>query len=174
MIRKATHWLLLVLLLAPVTALAAENAKIGYVDVQYLIDNSPQAQAASKDLQEQFAPQKQKIDQKRKKLQQIQQKIQKEGMTLSESKRNELEQQAQQLQRDIKRSRKALQEDLNIERNDAFQGVRQSVMSAVEAVAQESGFDVIVGQNALYASDAVNITERVLKRMKASYEGGSE
>lgn len=172
--RTMTLVLMAVLLSAPAAAMAADAAKIGYVDVPYLIDNSPQAEAASDDLQEKFAPQKQELDKRKKELQQVRQKLQKEGMTMSESKRSELQQRAQQLQRDIKRSQEALQEDLNIERNDAFQGVREAVMQAVQAVAEEGGYDVVVGQNALYASDRVNITERVLERMKSNYQGGSQ
>lgn len=172
--RTVTLVLMAVLMLTPAAAVAAEPAKIGYVDVPYLIDNSPQAQAASSKLQEQFAPQKQELNKKKKELQQLKQKLQKEGMTMSESERKEMRERAKQLQRDIKRSQKALQEDLNIERNDAFQGIRKAVMEAVRAVAKKEGYDVVVGQNALYASDRVNITERVLKRMKANYEGDSQ
>lgn len=172
--RALTFLLTTVLMSISVTAMAAEAPKIGYVDVPYLIDNSPQAKAASEDLQEQFAPQKRELDKKKKEVQQIQKKLQKEGMTMGESKRSELQQRAQQLQRDIKRSQEALQEDLNIERNDAFQGVRKAVMQAVQSVAEDEGYDVVVGQNALYASDRVNISERVLERMKADYQGGSQ
>ena len=69
---------------------------------------------------------------------------------------------------------KAFREDLNIERNNAFKGVRQSVMAAVETLAEEEGYDLVVGQGALYASDAVNLTERVLDRMEANYDGDSQ
>ncbi len=166
--------LMAVMLTAPAVASAAETAKIGYVDVPYLIDNSPQAQAASSELQEQFAPKKKELQKMKKELQQVRKKLQKEGMTMSESQRGEMQQRAKQLQRDIQRSQKAMQEDLNIERNDAFKGVRKAVMKAVRAVAENEGYDVVVGQNALYASDRVNITERVLERMKSNYEGGSQ
>jgi len=172
--RTMTLVLTIGLMIAPTVTMAAEARKIGYVDVQYLIENSPQAQEASSELQKEFAPQKQELDKKKKELQKLQQKLEKEGMTLSESQRNELRQRAQQLQRDIKRSQKALQEEVNIERNDAFQGVRKAVMESVQAVAKERGYDVVVGQNALYASERVNITQQVLERMKSNFQGDSQ
>ncbi len=47
-------------------------------------------------------------------------------------------------------------------------------MAAVEALAEDEGYDLVVGQGALYASDAVNLTERVLERMEANYDGDSQ
>ena len=161
---------LMTLMLAPAAAPAAEGPKIGYVDVPYLIDNSPQAEAASSELEEQFGPKQQQLQSKQKEFQQIQQKLQKDGLVMEEAKRKELEQRLQELKRDIQRSQQAFQEELNIQRNSAFKQVRQAVMRAVQNLAKNEGYDLVVGQGALYASEAVNLTERVLQRMKENYD----
>jgi outer membrane protein len=154
----------------PALAWASNGAKMGYVRVQYLIDNSPQAKEASSKLQKEFRPKKEELQQKKKELQRLQQKLQKEGLTLSDDKRKQLEDRAQRLQREIKRSQKTLQQELNIQRNDAFKGVRQSVQKAVQTVAENEGYDLVVGQGALYASDAIDITQKVLERMEQQYQ----
>ncbi len=172
--RFVTRTLLLVavltLLAVPSLAWTSSEAKVGYVRVQYLIDNSPQAKEASSKLQKEFQPKQKELQQKKKELQQVQKKLQKEGLTLSEEKRKQLEERGQRLQREIKRSQKSLQQELNIQRNDAFKGVRQSVQKAVQAVAKNEGYDLVVGQGALYASDAIDITQQVLERMKQQYQ----
>lgn len=161
---------LLALILLPVATMAAEAPKIGYVDIPFLIENSPQAEAASAQLEEQFGPKQQELQKKQQEFQQIQQKLQKDGLVMEESERKKLEQRLQELKREIQRSQQAFQEELNIQQNSAYKGVRQAVMRAVQNLADEEGYDLVVGQGTLYASDAVNLTERVLKRMKDNYE----
>lgn len=167
--RLLTH-VLLALSLVPASVMAAETPKIGYVDIPYLIDNSPQAEAASSQLEEQFGPRQQELQKKQQEFQKIQQKLQKDGLVMEEAKRTELEQRLQELKRDIQRNQKAFQEELNIQRNSAFKQVRQAVMKAVQGLAEQEGYDLVVGQGALYASDAVDLTDQVLERMKERYD----
>lgn len=170
--RKFVTCLLFIAAALPGVALA--ESKIGYVNVPYLIDNSPQAKAASGELENQFGPKQQQLQQKQQEFQQLQQKLQKDGLVMSEEERAEAENRLSEMKREIQRMQEAFREDLNIERNNAFKGVRQSVMAAVEALAEDEGYDLVVGQGALYASDGVNLTERVLERMEANFDGGSQ
>lgn len=162
----------LALALVPAGVLAAEPAKVGYVDVPYLIDNSPQAQDASTQLEDEFGPRQQELQRKQQEFQEIRQQLQKDGLVMGEEERNRLEQRLQELKRDIQRTQQAFREELNIQRNSAFKDVRAAVMQAVEKLAEQEGYDLVVGQGALYASDAVNLTQRVLERMKERYDSG--
>lgn len=153
----------------PIAALA-QSSKIGYVDVPFLIDNSPQAKEASSQLEEEFGTVQQELQQEQQEYQRLQQKLQKDGLVMSDSERQEIEQRMRELRRDIQRNEETFREELNIRRNDAFKQVRSAVLQAVENLAEEEGYDLIVGQGALYASDGVNLTERVLERMKQRYE----
>lgn len=159
--------------LAP-AAVLAESTRIAYVNVPYLIDNSPQAEAASAELEQQFGPQQQDLQQKQQQFQELRDKLQKDGLVMAEQERTELEQRLQELRRDIQRSQKSFRDSLNEERNHALQGVREVVMTTVQTIAEEEGYDLVVGQGALYASDAVNLTSRVLDRMEARFEAQSE
>lgn len=170
--RKSLICLLFMVAMVPGVALA--QSKIAFVDVPYLIDNSPQAQAASGELETQFGPKQQQLQEKQQEFQQLQQKLEKDGLVMSEDERAEAEDRLSEMKREIQRMQQAFREDLNIERNNAFKGVRESVMETVEALAEEEGYDLVVGQGALYASDAVNLTDRVLERMKEKYDGDSQ
>lgn len=148
----------------------AQAQQIAFVDVSYLVDNSPQAQAASAELQEQFGPQQEQLQQKQQEFQQLRQELEKDSLVMSESDRQEHQQRVQQLGREIQRGEKAFRDELNSQRNAALQEVREVVLTAVEAVAEEEGYDLVVGQGTVYASDTVDITSRVLERMKARFE----
>lgn len=170
--RKSVICLLFMVAMLP--GIAQAESKIGYVNVPYLIDNSPQAQAASGELEKQFGPKQQQLQQKQQEFQELQQKLQKDGLVMSEEERADAEDRLSEMKREIQRMQETFREDLNVERNNAFKGVRQSVMAVVETLAEEEGYDVVVGQGALYASDAVNLTDRVLERMEANYDGDSQ
>lgn len=151
-------------------AQAAEDTRIGYVDVQYLVDNSPQAKAASSDLEKKFGPQQQELQKQKQEFQRLQQKLQKDGLVMSESERTGIEQGLRELKREIERGQKDLREELNIQRNGILSEIQSAVLKSVKTLAQEEGFDLIVGQGALYASDAVNLTDKVLARMKEQFD----
>lgn len=169
--------LLIPLLLAGVfsTAAAAEDARVGYVNVQYLVDNSPQAKAASSDLERRFGPQQEELRKQKQEFQRLQQKLQKDALVMSEEERADLEQRLRELKREIERGQKDLREELNIQRNGILAEIHDAVMASVESLARDEGFDLIVGQGALYASDTVNLTDKVLARMKEQFDAeGSE
>lgn len=156
-------------------AFAADGSTVGYVDVQYLIDNSPQAKAATADLEDKFGPQQEQLRQQQQEFQRLQQKLQKDGLVMSEGEREEIEQRLRELKREIQRGQQAFREELNIQRSGALSEVREAVLKAVEDMAEDEGYDLIVGQGVLYAGDAVDLTQRVLERMKERFDtAGSE
>lgn len=171
--RNLAKLFIVIVAMAPL-AVFAQDQKIAFVNVSYLVDNSPQAKAASSRLKEKFGPQQQELQQKQQEFRQLQQKLQKDSLVMSESERTQTEERLQRLGRDIQRSQKSFRDALNSERNAALQQVREVVMNAVQKVAQEEGYDLVVGQGAIYASESVNITKQVLERMKARFEAQSE
>ncbi|MDX1608643.1 MAG: OmpH family outer membrane protein [Halofilum sp. (in: g-proteobacteria)] len=172
--RKLLITMILLTGLMPVTV-AAQGSNVGYVDVQYLIDNSPQAKAATADLEEKFGPQQEQLRQQQQEFQRLQQKLQKDGLVMAEDERGQIEQRLRELKREIQRGQQAFREELNIQRSGALSQVREAVLKAVEDMARDEGYDLIVGQGVLYAGDAVDLTQRVLERMKERFEtAGSE
>lgn len=172
--RKILTLGLLLAAMLPAVALAQTEARIAFVDVGYLVDNSPQAQAASEQLQEKFGPAQQQLEEKQQEFQSLRDQLEKDSLVMSEGDREEHQQRLQQLGREIQRGEKSFRDALNNERNQALQGVREDVLTAVEAVAEDAGYDLVVGQGTVYASDSVDITSQVLERMEANFEGGSQ
>lgn len=155
--------------LLPVAS-AADEARIGYVNVQYLVDKSPQAQAASSNLEKRFGPQQEELRKQKQEFQRLQQKLQKDSLVMSENERGNIERQLRELKREIERGQKDLREELNIQRNGILSQIHDAVMKSVQSLAKDEGYDLIVGQGALYASDAVNLTDQVLARMKEQFD----
>lgn len=168
---KITRTMLLLLVALPLAAVA-QDQRIAYVDVSYLIDSSPQARAASRQLEQAFGPRQQEVRSKREEYMELAQRLEQEGLVMSDDEREGIEVRLQQLEREITRTEQAFREELNLERSTAFEGVQRAVMEAVSEVAEAEGYDLVIGQGVLYANDAVDLTSRVLENMEEKFEGG--
>lgn len=153
-------------LLAMSGTAAAQNAKVGFVDVGRLLEDSPQAVAARQKLQNEFAPRNDELEKLHKEVSDLAQKLANESDVMSEEQRLEQEREVQRWRRDFERKRDEVREDLAIRRNEELGKLQEEVNAVVAEIASEEGFDLVLTQAvALYASKRIDITERVLKKM---------
>ena len=64
-------------------------------------------------------------------------------------------------------------EDLNLRQNEEYGVLQRAMLKEVQDYAQEQGYDLIVGDGVLFASNAVNITEAVLRAVEANHQATS-
>jgi len=144
----------------PVGAANAQ-AKIGVVNVARLLQEAPQAQAASQALENEFAARRRDLENQQKDLKAREDKLQKDGAVMAEAERRNAEKTLRDGQRELARKQNEFLEDLNVRRNEALGQLQRSVLQEVQAYAKTAGLDVVVA-DALYASPAVDITNQVL------------
>lgn len=155
-----------VALVAMSGTVAAQNAKVGFVDVGRLLEDSPQAVAARQKLQNEFAPRNEELEKLHKEVSDLAQKLTNESDVMSEEQRLEQEREVQRRRRDFERKRDEVREDLAIRRNEELGKLQEEVNAVVAEIASEEGFDLILTQAvSLYASKRIDITDRVLKKM---------
>lgn len=153
-------------LIAMSGTVAAQNAKVGFVDVGRLLEDSPQAVAARQKLQNEFAPRNEELETLHKEVSDLAQKLTNESDVMSEEQRLEQEREVQRRRRDFERKRDEVREDLAIRRNEELGKLQEEVNTVVAEIASEEGYDLILTQAvALYASKRIDITDRVLKKM---------
>jgi outer membrane protein len=155
--------------LATVPAMAQEM-KIGVVNVPVLMDRAPQAKVAMDALQEEFAPRQREILAKQKEYEELGEKVQRDLSVMGETERRNAENDLRNLQREVTRLQNEFREDLNLRRNEELGSLQRSLLQEVQTYAKSMGFDLVVGDGVLYASDAVNITENVLRAMEANFQ----
>ena len=149
---------------------AAQELKIGVVNVPALMQSAPQAKVAMDALQEEFAPRQREIVAKQKELQELGEKVQRDVAVMGETERRNAEKELRDLDREVKRLQTEFQEDLNLRRNEELGNLQRSLLKEVQEYAQTAGFDLVVGDGVLYASTAVNITDNVLRAMEANFQ----
>jgi outer membrane protein len=166
--RIKTTTLALLILAAVSLPLGAAQAqtKIGVVNVQRLLQESPQAQAASNALENEFAARRRDLEAQQKDLKAREDKLQKDGAVMAEAERRNAEKTLRDGQRELARKQNEFLEDLNVRRNEALGQLQRTVLQEVQTYAKSAGFDVVVA-DALYASPAVDITSQVLSALQA-------
>jgi outer membrane protein len=167
-LRIKTSLLALVTLAAGALPLQAAQAqvKIGVVNVQRLLQEAPQAQAASAALETEFATRKRDLQTMERDLKAKDDKLQKDGATMAEADRRNQEKVLRDGQREYARKQNEFMEDLNVRRNEALGQLQRTVLQEVQIYAKSAGLDVVVA-DALFASPSVDITNQVLTALQS-------
>ncbi len=148
----------------------AQELKVGVVNIPVLLDRSPQTKAAMDALQEEFAPRQREFLAKQKEYEDLAAKVQKDIAVMGESERRTAEKDLRDLQREVTRLQNEFREDLNLRQNEELGILQRSLLKEVQDYAQQEGYDLIVGDGVLFASNAVNITEEVLRAVEANFQ----
>ena len=165
-ISSTIRWVLAGLLVATAGAALAADVKVGVVNIPRLLQEAPQADAARKRLESDFAPRDQQIVELQKKLKKSEDKLAKDGAIMSDAQRQSRERELIALKRDIKRAKEEFNEDLNLRRNEELAKLQKLVYDTIVALAKEQKYDAILGDSVLYASDKVDLTDMVLSRLR--------
>ncbi|MCC6714130.1 MAG: OmpH family outer membrane protein, partial [Gammaproteobacteria bacterium] len=57
-------------------------------------------------------------------------------------------------------------EDVNLRRNEEFGKIQKEIVQSIQDVAKAEGYDLILGEGVIYASDKTDITNAVLERLR--------
>ena len=155
------------------TVLATEESDsvtIGYVNPGRVSDEAPQADAARERLQEEFAPRDEAIVEMQDELRRLEDRLAEQRLTLDQDTQEELQREIVTRRRQIQRQQDAFREDFNMRRNESLGQLQSRILRTVEEFAQENDFDLVVSDGVVFASDAINITDRIIERLQLQYE----
>jgi outer membrane protein len=148
-----------------VSAFSAEaEMKIGFVNGQRLINESPQAVKGKKKLEKEFEKRDQELQRIAKQLQGMQENIEKNAPTMPESERRNKEREFNDLNRDFQRKQREFREDLNLRQNEEMAAIYENINKVIRKLAETEKYDLIL-QEAVYFSPKIDITEKVLKSL---------
>ncbi len=145
----------------------AEAIKIGFVNVARVLQQAPQAEQAKKRLEREFAPRDKRLVAMQKELKKLEEKLARDAAVMSDSERRKLERDILAKQRELKRARDEFREDFNLRRNEELGKLQRQVFEAVKSLAKDEDYDLLLTDGVVYASDRVDVTDKVLKRLKA-------
>ncbi|MDR2219429.1 MAG: OmpH family outer membrane protein [Methylobacillus sp.] len=152
--------------LAAITATAAPaDLKVGYVQVDKILQEAPQTIESGKKLEAEFKPRTQELERMQKQIQDQQAALDKDGLTLSETDRRNRERDIANNNLEFQRKQRELREDINLRKNEELSSLQDRINKAVTSVAESEGYDLVVYGGVAYASKKVDITDKVLKAL---------
>lgn len=140
----------------------AGETKIGYINTERLFRESALAIKAQKKLEQEFAKREQEVQRMIKQARDMQNLLEKEGLTMSEADKSRRERELVSLTRDIQRSQREYREDLNQRRNEELASVHERARKVILEIAEKEKYDFIL-ENVVYANPRNDITDRVMK-----------
>ncbi len=148
------------------TLVMGADLKVGYVDVVKIIDAAPQGDAALSKLEQEFGPRDKSLVATRDQIRKLEEELGDNASPLTDEVRTRKEREVVSLKRSLKRESQEFREDYNLRRNEELAGLQKIVHSAIIEIAKDEGYDLILHQGAIYASDAIDITQKVLEKLK--------
>ncbi|MCB1582655.1 MAG: OmpH family outer membrane protein [Marinicella sp.] len=167
MFQRARKFLSLTLLM--VAGQLSAEGKIGYVDMNTLINNSPQILDANRTLTEEFEEQNNKISQQEADLKLLEDSISKEGNFMTPDKLAELQERARILDRQVRRAKEDLKDAITIRNSQLVDEVQNQIRNVVARYAEDNGYDAILINAILYANAKIDITDEILQQLRADY-----
>lgn len=160
--------LLLILLIGFCSVAAGAELKVGFVNTDKILEESPQAKAADERLKKEFTARDKKLIETRKEIRTLEEKLAKDAAVMSEAERMKAERDIISRKRDVKRAQDEFDDDFNLRRNEELSKVRKTVFDAIVALAKQDGFDLVLSGGVVFAAERVDITDKVLERLKSS------
>jgi outer membrane protein len=144
----------------------AQEFRIGFVNTDRIFKEATSAKAAQTKLEQEFSKREKELVDLGAALKNFNDKLEREGPTLSDSQRATRQKQLVDQDRDFQRKRREFQEDLNARKNEELQLVLERANRVVKQVAEAEKYDLVI-QEAVYISPKHDITEKVIKALNA-------
>jgi len=144
---------------------AYADLKVGYVEVQKILQEAPQTIEINKKLEKEFNVRSDKLKTDIKTLNDRQTAFNKDSLTMKDSEKESKAKGLDQLRIDNQRKDRELKEDFNIRKNEELAALQDQVNKAVTSVAKAEGYDLVVYNGVAYANEKIDITDKILKSL---------
>ena len=149
-----------------VTPINAHSIKIGYIDVEKVINNLSQYQQENNALIQQFEPKKQQLLDLFKHIELLKKNLNNVETNVSnETYQKELEK-IRELEISFQTDSELWQQQLNQEKRESLQKIETMINLVIEKFATSENYDLIIYQNAAFVSDQVNITNQIISKIE--------
>jgi outer membrane protein len=142
------------------------GGKFGFVNTERILREAAPAQRAQKKIEAEFKKRDEELAKMAGELKKLQDDLEKNGVTMSEAQRRTRERDFGEMNRDFQRKQREFREDLNQRRNEELAQVVQQANGVIRQIAEQEKYDIIF-QDAVFASQRIDITDRVIKALDA-------
>jgi len=160
--------ILLFLLTFVATTATAQQLRVGYVDMKQVLDNAPQVLAGREKLDLEFRPRNETIEFQERQVQSMEDRLQ--IGDLAEDARVRLDREFREMQRNVNRQKEDLRDELSFRRTEEVQKLEDQINQAVQQIARDNGYDLILSSPVIYVDPSLDITQQILDQLRLEYE----
>ncbi len=150
--------------------LAQKPQKVGYIDMQYILENVPEYANAQQQLNQKASRWQQNLDAKQKEINTLKEELANEKALLTkdliEDRTEDIDIKEQEFRR-LKKAYFGAEGDLFLQRKQLVKPVQDRIYSAVQEIAKRKKFDIIFDKSSdlimLYTNSKYDISELVIK-----------
>lgn len=159
-------YLLAVVLMLPLFAQA--EGRTGVVDPIGALQQAEEFQDRFGKLEASLEDEQSRLDRLGSEVEKLRGRLEKEGMTMSEDERSQLQTQGQQKMIELQNLRQSAQRKLNKGQQEILQVMEPKLKQAVETVAERENLDMVLNAQAVvYVKSDMDITEAVTKQLNS-------
>ena len=146
----------------------AQSIKIGYIDVEEVINSLSQYQLDNDSLIQQFEPKKQQLLDLFRHIELLKKNLNNVDRSINnENYQKELDN-IKELETSFQKETELWQQQLNQKKYESLQKIEAMINKAINEFATSENYDLILYQNAAFASDQVNITNQIILRIEGT------
>ena len=158
----------LFLLALLVTSTNAQSIKIGYINVEEVINSLSQYQHDNDSLIQQFEPKKQQLLDLFKHIELLKENLNNLDRSLNNETYQEELNKIKELEVSFQLETELWQQQLNQKKIESLQKIETMINLAIEEFATSEKYDLILYQNAAFVSDQVNITNQIILKIEGT------
>ncbi len=153
---------------------SAPVTKVGTINVRQAIVNTAEGKQASAELQSQFAPRQNDLENLNKQMSELRQRLAAGERTLSDEEKTRLTQQGQKMAQQLERKQTEYQEDVNGAQGEVIDRIGRKMLDVLDRYARENGYVAVFdtsSQNSpiLYASSQIDVTTDIVRLYDQAY-----
>ena len=164
-LKRTLHWVVAASLLGAFGLAGAADYKIGFVNTERLFREAAPAKRAQQKLEKEFSARDADIQRLSRQVRDLQALLDKDGPTLAETERRNKERDLANQTRDLQRMQREAREDLNLRRNEELASLQERANKVIQQIAADEKFDLILQDPVVFASQRIDITEKVIKAL---------
>lgn len=146
----------------------AQQLRVGYVDMKQVLDNAPQVLAGREKLDLEFRPRNETIEFQERQAQAMEDRLNLGDLT--EDAKIRMDRELREMQRNVNRQKEDLRDELSFRRTEEVQKLEDQINEAVEEIARNNGYDLILSSPVVYADPSLDITQLILDQLRVEYE----
>ena len=153
---------------------AASTGKVAVINIRLAIANTTEGKQATAELQSQFAPRQNELENLNKQVNDLRQQLAANQTTWSDEQKAKATTQGQRLAAQLERKNSELNEDAQAAQGDVVDRIGRKMMDVLDRYSRENGYAVVLDTSAqnspiLFASSGIDVTQDIIKLYDQAY-----